>query len=130
MGNLGVISKVNPQSLAINKRYKTNATLPAEVRTAKINLMDDVFQAIMQQTMREWQPPDPAEVVLAFAFPTKRNDLDGPIKHTLDALQDGVRKAGYEWNDRAIDHLDVTRYVNVKLEDDGLILIFLREWEG
>lgn len=103
-------SDVDPRSLAINKRYKTNAVLPAEVRTAKVNLMDDVYEAIMRTTRSEWSPPSVAMVQLTFSFPTRKNDIDGPIKHSLDALQDGIRKAGYDWNDRAIDQLKVEKW--------------------
>jgi hypothetical protein len=103
-----VKSDVDPRSLAINKRYRNNSVLPAEVRNAKINLMDDVYEAVMRGTRKEWGPPNPASVILTLGL-SRKSDLDGPVKHTLDALQDGLRKAGYAWNDKYIDRLVVRR---------------------
>jgi hypothetical protein len=126
VSNLGVVSRVDARELAINKRYKSNAILPQEVKDAKTNIQDDVFESIMHaREIREWIPPNPAELIVDFYFPTMQSDLDGPLKHTLDAIQDGVNKAGYEWNDRAVWHVEMTRRLG-----EGLILFFLRDWGG
>jgi Holliday junction resolvase RusA-like endonuclease len=47
------------------------------------------------------------EILITYDFASAMNDIDGPIKLTLDALHDVV----YE-NDRQVQHLDVTRRVN------------------
>ena len=50
----------------------------------------------------------PVSVEMAFYFPTRRNDLDGPIKPTLDALQDGR----VFLNDRQVVRLVVTKHLD------------------
>ena len=49
----------------------------------------------------------PVSVEMGFYFPTRRNDLDGPIKPTLDALQPLVFL-----NDRQVVRLVVTKYLD------------------
>lgn len=83
-------SDVNPLDLRVNIRYKGTQFVPKEVKEAVKALHDDTIRAIFAQ---KWQPfKGPATVRLWFNFPGPRGDIDGPIKRTLDALQDGIVK--------------------------------------
>lgn len=123
MTKIIVSAMVDPKDLAVNRRYKTNATLPAAVTYAKQTLQGKVFDAIA--AAGDWKPPKEASVNLLFNFPDLRNDLDGPIKHTLDALQDGIRQAGFRWNDRAIWELYIRRRIG-----EPLIFLSIQPYTG
>lgn len=61
------------------------------------------------------------EVLITYDFASPMNDIDGPIKLTLDALQQVV----YD-NDRQIQHLDITRRVNAAAPGVELTIRLLR----
>lgn len=115
--------KVNPKDLAINKRHKSNATLPQEVKDAKHMLATDVAETVF---LSNWQPPERAAVSILAVFTDMRNDLDGILKHTLDAIQDGIRMAGRDWNDRSVWSVWMTR----RIGDRPWLMISMGEYDG
>jgi hypothetical protein len=113
-----VISSVDPGDLRINLRYTSNKTLPKVVKDAKANLAADVFEKARSYNP-PYDPPTKAIVNLTFTFSSLAFDLDGPLKHTLDALQDGLRMAGHPtWNDRYIWEITLYREIG----EPGIII--------
>lgn len=115
--------KVNPKDLAINKRHKSNATLPQEVKDAKHMLATDVAEAAF---LANWQPPERIAISILAVFTDMRNDLDGILKHTIDAVQEGIRTSGWrEWNDRSIWQVWMTRRIG-----KPFLMISMEEYDG
>ena len=116
MISLHVQSFVDPADLAVNVRYKSSQALPRRVSDAMTNLQDDVFEAIRGNTFIDgpWEPPKVAEIYFMFCFNTRQNDVDGPLKHALDAVQNGIRKAGFpEWSDREVYGVHIEKWVGL-----------------
>jgi Holliday junction resolvase RusA-like endonuclease len=74
----------------VNIRYRNSQALPKQIRAAVKTLHDDTIRSIYTQ---KWFPfKGPAVCEVWFNFPGPRGDIDGPLKRTLDALQDGILK--------------------------------------
>lgn len=59
----------------------------------------------------QFSPPYETRVKLVFWFPTRASDIDGPIKRALDAVEQGIKDAGCDWNDNRITSLVVYKEI-------------------
>lgn len=102
-----VESLVDPRILGVNNRYRTNAVTPKDVRAEQLQLALDVSGAVRDQG---FVPGKCHRAFLVFTVPNRRSDLDGPIKRVLDAIQDGIRMAGYrDFNDNSFEDIHIYR---------------------
>ena len=106
---LFVESGVDPRDLRANIRHRGSQALPKRVKDAMINLQDDVFEAAINQL--NYVPAPKNIIAMTFAFPNMRCDLDGPLKHSLDAIQHGLQKAGHAFDDRSIWEIHLGRII-------------------
>jgi Holliday junction resolvase RusA-like endonuclease len=109
---LAVLSDVNPKDLAVNKRYKHSQALPPEVKYAMQKLQGQVFDEVMAD--ERFQLYASYELAMTLYFDTRKGDIDGPIKHAIDALEAGINQAHVGdrvFNDRQIDVLTVSKYI-------------------
>jgi Holliday junction resolvase RusA-like endonuclease len=105
---LTVHSNVNPGDLGVNLRFKGKQVIHPRARAAQNALIEDVKQAV--EKIPEFNPEYGIAGVL-FVFTSKRFDIDGPLKRTLDALERGIKAAGYNWNDSRIKEVYITKEV-------------------
>lgn len=108
--------KIDPRDLAINLRYRGSHALPAKARKAHQRICEAVGEWIKSH---DYQPCDRCEVYLEFTFPSRRSDIDGPIKRTIDGLERGLKDWDIDWNDNRVEKLHVIR----KIGPDPLIKI-------
>ncbi len=112
-----VESKVDPRDLRANIRHRGSQALPKKVRDAMTNLQDDVYEAAIRQS--GYVPAPKNILAVDIYFPDMRCDLDGPIKHMVDAIQHGLRKAGHAFNDRSIWEIHIRRNVGTP----GIVIV-------
>jgi Holliday junction resolvase RusA-like endonuclease len=109
---LNVFSDVDPKDLAVNKRYKSSQALTPEVKHAMQKLQGQVFDAVMEDSrfpLYAWY-----EVTMTLYFKNNKGDIDGPIKHAIDALEAGINQAHAGervFNDKQIEVLTVYKHV-------------------
>lgn len=69
-----------------------------------------VTRAVHEQA---YTPGTKVAVYLSFPFSSRRSDVDGPIKRTIDAVQAGIRAARPDdrpaWNDRYVEVIQAAR---------------------
>jgi Holliday junction resolvase RusA-like endonuclease len=109
---MNVFSDVNPKHLAVNKRYKHSQALTPEVRHAMLTLQGQVFDEVMADP--RFQLYAHYEVSLSLYFKDNKGDIDGPIKHAIDALEAGINQAhgGQRvFNDKQIEVLTVHKHI-------------------
>ncbi len=41
-------------------------------------------------------------MAMTFSFSSKRFDVDGPVKRTMDAVEKALKEMGFDWNDRRV----------------------------
>lgn len=106
---------LDPRDLAINLRFKGKTVVHPRNKAAQGKIRDAVSDWIEKdwekwgEDMR-WQPPKPAKMLLQFTFPTAANDVDGPVKRTMDAVERGIKQMGLTWNDNQVVDLRVLKY--------------------
>lgn len=102
-----VNSDIDPRELAINLRFKGKQILHPRVRAAQNALILEIKQAIQEE--RDYTPCERCGVNMVFSNPTRRSDVDGPIKRTLDSIEKAHKALGYQWHDGKIDKVIASR---------------------
>lgn len=99
---------VKPEDLSRNIQYRNSGVLPPRPRKAMARVSELVERAAREQ---EYIPGRKVAIFLSFPFGSKRSDVDGPIKRTIDAIEKGLRAAGPDesWNDRSVHAVQATR---------------------
>ncbi len=106
---------VDPRKLQINKRYKHSQNLPIDVKHAMRTIQGRVFDEVVGKSAFQFHKT--YDMSLWFFFPTMASDIDGPIKHTIDAVEAGINQAmqflrrGEKFNDNDICVLTVYKKV-------------------
>lgn len=100
--------KIDPRDLAANVRYRGSHALPAKARKAHRHMCEAVGEFL--KTV-DYVAPQSTALYLTFTFPSRRSDIDGPIKRTIDGLERGLKHWDVEWNDNRIDDLKVNRKI-------------------
>ena len=111
-------SGVDPAALSVNKKSWNPNHLPKEVRKAQDDLVIELKQALTtQESHPDWEAGwiDDTEtftVEMEFGFRSTNSDVDSPIKRVLDALEMALVAKGYDWNDRKVYDLIVSKYID------------------
>ena len=98
---------VDPRDLAINLRFKGKPVIHPRVRAAMDEVVVHTKQAIQDEV--DYTPCKDCVVRIIFRFPSRRSDIDGPLKRFLDAIQEAHKALGLDWNDNRISKLVVVR---------------------
>lgn len=104
-----VDSKVDPGDMGVNLRFRGNQVIHPRAREARDTLVRDIVHAADGQLIDLGKD---TWVSMSFTFRTRRFDIDGPIKRTLDALQLAMKQeVGYDdgWNDNRVTAIYVTK---------------------
>lgn len=101
MGITVVAHGVKPEDLSRNIQYRNSGVLPPRPRAAMKRVAELVERAVSRSN---YHPGREVVVSLEFPFTSSRSDVDGPIKRTIDAVQQGVRAAypDEKWDDKAV----------------------------
>lgn len=113
-------SDVDPRDLAVNVRFRGKAVTHPRARAAQEQLVAEIKQAI--QAEEAYDPCEDCGVVAKFMLPNRRSDHDGPLKRTLDAIEQAHKALGYTWNDNRVSKTIVERVI-VKPEVVGIVLL-------
>jgi Holliday junction resolvase RusA-like endonuclease len=107
---LRVLADVDPGELSVNLKFRGSPVLHPRVRKAKDDLILQIKNTI-QLMSEEYQPCSACKVYIRYSFTNSRFDVDGPLKRTIDAIQEALNAVGYEWNDKRIEDLRVIKWV-------------------
>jgi hypothetical protein len=101
---------VRPEDLSRNIQYRNSGVLPPRPRAAMKRIEELVEKAVEDHG---YQPGTKVAIYLSFPFSSRRSDVDGPIKRTIDAVQAGIRAARPDdrpaWNDRYVETVQASR---------------------
>lgn len=104
------IHGVRPEDLSRNIQYRNSGVLPPRPRAAMARITELVTRAVHEQA---YEPGEKVAAYLSFPFSSRRSDVDGPIKRTIDAVQAGIRAARPDdrpaWNDRNVETVQASR---------------------
>jgi Holliday junction resolvase RusA-like endonuclease len=100
---------VDPRDLAINRRFKGKPVIHPRVREAMDEVVIHTKQAIQGEV--DYIPCKDCGVRIIFGFPSRRSDIDGPLKRFLDAIQEAHKALDLDWNDNRISKLVVEREI-------------------
>lgn len=105
---LVVRSPTNPLDVRVNSRFYGSQALPPAVREGILAIFHDTQRAVEEQGY------DPGlgyvQMDITFTFASNRGDIDGPLKRTIDAVADGIKRSGYpKFHDGKVKKLVVRR---------------------
>ncbi len=101
--------ETDPRDLALNLRFKGKPVTHPRVREAMDEVVVLTKQAILDEL--DYIPCKDCGVSLKFVVPSRRSDIDGPLKRFLDAVQAAHKALGLDWNDNRISKLMVERVI-------------------
>jgi hypothetical protein len=114
---------VDPRRLAINKKMRDTFAAPQDVSKAKQEVEGKVVD--WMDGNPEWVAPKYARVDFIFTVPNNKMDVDAPIKRTLDAIEEGIKRYQPDWNDRNV--MEVLSIKDVMKDEDPSIFLRVRE---
>lgn len=114
-------SHADPRDFAVNKRHLNNTFRPRAVTEAMDNLRDEATLELARQHPG-WRPHEKQHfmICLTFYMPSRRFDVDGPIKRVIDAVTKGLGIM-----DSRIEQLDIRRILTGKDQIPGIHIVVL-----
>jgi hypothetical protein len=106
--------KVDPGDLGVNLRFKGSQVIHPKARAAQAKLVKEIQKHIQGREQGYDVPEGACYLSLVFYFSSRRFDVDGPVKRTMDALEKALKGLTYEWNDRRVGVLRVEKQMLAK----------------